>query len=77
MLDSYGLVCEIVPFDEKTWRTPGGALRSTGWCMKMSLKKCMEKDLLTTLQNYTKLLIDRYRDNALRYFLKADMRMIG
>lgn len=76
ILKRYGLDCEIVPINDKVWRTVRGALRNEGWCMKMFSKKNMNKKLFKALKNYTKLIDEKYGKNAFRYFAKADMRVL-
>jgi hypothetical protein len=76
ILKGYGLVCEIVPLENKVWRTPGGALRKEGWYMEMSAKKGLNHEIFRALKNYSKLLIENYGKHAFRYFAKADVRVL-
>jgi len=76
ILGRYGLECEIVPLDDRVWRTAGGALRREGWLMKMSAKKGLNQEIFRALKNYAELLNKKYGKHAFRYFAKADMRVL-
>jgi len=76
ILKRYGLDCEIIPIINKVWRTEKGGLRSEGWCMKMFSKENKDKELFKALKNYTKLIDEKYGENAFRYFAKADIRIL-
>ena len=77
LLEKYGAHCEIVPLQEKGWVTPTGALRNTGWLMKLSFDEKMGGDLtLKVLKNYALKLEDEYGKDAFRYFSKGDMRAL-
>ncbi len=44
--------------------------------MKMFSKENKDKELFKALKNYTKLIDEKYGENAFRYFAKADMRIL-
>ena len=74
VLENYGLNCDIVPVDDKSWKTPSGALRNKGWYLKLSSTKNMHRNLFKGLKTYIGLLEKEYGKNAFKYFSKADMR---
>ncbi len=77
LLEKYGMHCEIVPLQEKGWVTPTGALRSTGWLMKLTFYEKLGGGLtFQALKNYTSKLDEKYDKNAFRYFSKGDMRLL-
>lgn len=77
LFEKYGVHCEIVPLQEKGWVTPTGALRNTGWLMKLTIDERMGGSLtIKALKNYALKLDEKYGDNAFRYFSKADMRSL-
>ena len=75
-LESYGVHCEIVPLQEKGWVTPSGALRKTGWLMKLSFDEKIGCLTVKALKNYALKLDEKYGKNAFRYFSKGDMRVL-
>ena len=74
ILKKHSLNCEIVPIQDKIWKTKNNALRNKGWYLKMTSNK--SEGLLKALKDYTKLLNEKYEKNAFRYFAKADMRVL-
>lgn len=76
VLENYGLNCEIVPVDDKNWKTPSGALRNKGWYLKLYSKENIIRKLLNALKNYAGALDEKYGKNAFRYFSKVDMRIL-
>jgi hypothetical protein len=75
-LEGYGVHCEHVPLTEGGWLTPTGALRKSGWCMKMSFDDdAGGVSALKALRSYTAKL-EKYGERAFRYFSKADMRVL-
>jgi len=77
LLEKYGINSEIVPLQESDWKTPAGALRKTGWLMKLSVDEKSGGDLtINALKNYAVKLDEKYGKNAFRYFSKADMRVL-
>lgn len=78
LLEKYGLHCEIVPLQEKGWMTPTGALRNTGWLMKLAIDEKIGGGLtVKALKNYALKLNEKYGKNTFRYFSKADMRILS
>jgi len=77
ILERFGLECEIIPLDIKTWKTAGGALRKKGWCLKITLGKEMPEGFLKALMYYSKLLYEKHGEKAFRYFTQADMRNLN
>lgn len=75
MLEEFGIHCELVPV-EKGWSTPKGALRKTGWYIKMSFDGIGGVQTLEALQKYAKTLDRKYGKKAYRYFSKADMQSL-
>lgn len=76
MLKKFDLVCEIIPFDKKSWKTPSEALRNKGWYLKLYAKKNTIIELFNVLKNYTESLDRQYGKNAFQYFSRADMRVL-
>ena len=77
LFEQYGVHCEIVPLQKKGWLTPTGALRNTGWLMKLAINEKIAGSLtIKALQNYALKLDGKYGKNAFRYFSKADMRVL-
>jgi hypothetical protein len=77
-LEGYGVHCEHVPLAEEGWLTPTGALRKSGWCMKMSFDDAAGGvSALNALQSYAARLGEEYGQRAFGYFSKADMRVFG
>jgi hypothetical protein len=76
LLSRYGIDGEIVPIDDKVWRTAGGALRKEGWYMKLSAQKGLNQEIFDAMKNFVGLLIEKYGKNAFRHFAKADMRVL-
>ena len=77
----YGVHCELIPLKEekygrKGWLTPTGALRKTGWFMKMSFDDAGGVSALKALQSYAAHLDEKYGTKAFTYFSKADMRTL-
>jgi hypothetical protein len=77
VLRRQGVHCEIVPLVEKGWRTQRGTLRKKGWVIKLSFDQdAGGASLPNTLQSYVTKLDEKYGKTALRYFSKADMRIL-
>jgi hypothetical protein len=77
-LGEYGVRCEHVPVEEEGWLTPTGALRKSGWYMKMSLDEdAGGVTVLDALRAYAARLDEAYGKNAFRRFSRADMRVLG
>jgi hypothetical protein len=76
-LESYGVHCEIVPLQKTDWVTPTGALRKTGWLMKLTIDEKIGGSLtIKALKNYALKLYNKYGKNAFRCFSKGDMRVL-
>ncbi|MCP4728117.1 MAG: DUF3795 domain-containing protein [bacterium] len=75
VLEKYRIKCEIVPEIEDGWKTPQGGLRKKGWKMLFSfdMDEYQNIVMLSLLQNYTRLVKEKYGDRAFRYFSRADM----
>jgi hypothetical protein len=77
LIAKYGVHCEIVPLQEKGWVTPTGALRNTGWLMKLTIDEKISGGLtVKALKNYAAKLDEKYGKNAFRYFSKGDMQVL-
>jgi hypothetical protein len=77
-LGEYGVWCEHVPVEEEGWLTPTGALRKSGWYMKMSLDEdAGGVAVLNALRIYAARLDEAYGKNAFRRFSRADMQVLG
>jgi hypothetical protein len=77
LFEKYGVHCEVLPQKEKGWLTPTGALRTTGWLMKLSFDEKLGGSLtVKALKNYATKLDEKYGKNAFRYFSKGDMRIL-
>jgi hypothetical protein len=78
----YGVHCELIPLKEekygkKGWLTPTGALRKTGWFMRMSFDDgAGGVPALKALQSYAAHLDKKYGTKAFTYFSKADMHIL-
>jgi hypothetical protein len=57
-------------------RTPSGALRKTGWYMKLSGQRQNSRDFLQALKQYSELLDKTHGKNAFKYFSRADFRVL-
>lgn len=78
LLKKYGIICEIIPLQETDWLTPTGALRKSGWFMKLSIDEKVGGDLtINALKNYTLKLEEKHDKNAFRYFSKADFQALN
>lgn len=75
MLQEFGVHGELVPV-EKGWSTPKGALRKTGWYIKMSFDSIGGVPTLKALQKYVRTLNRKYGKKGYRYFSKADMQSL-
>ena len=76
-LRRYGVHCEHVPLKEDGWLTPTGALRKTGWFIRMSSDDhAGGVATLDALRSYVTKLHERHGKNAFRYFSAADMRIL-
>ena len=77
-LGEYGVRCELVPVEEDGWLTPTGALRKSGWYMRMSLDEDAGGVLvLDALRTYAARLDEAYGKNAFRRFSRVDMQVLG
>jgi hypothetical protein len=82
ILKEYGVHCEHVPLTEekygkKGWLTPTGALRKTGWYLKMYFgENTGGIPALKALQHYAAGLDKEFGKNAFRRFSKADMQIL-
>ncbi|MBN1998456.1 DUF3795 domain-containing protein [candidate division KSB1 bacterium] len=76
ILEKHGFFCEIVPVDDKVWRTKTGGLRHKGWYLKMLLKTERDKEFIRALKILTNRLEKKYGETAFKYFAKADMRVL-
>jgi hypothetical protein len=77
-LEEYGVHCEHVPLMEEGWLTPKGALRKSGWFLKLSFgDDAGGVPALRALQSYAARLDEEYGARAFRYFSKADMRVLS
>jgi len=78
LLENYGVHCEIVPLQETDWVTATGALRKTGWLMKLAIDEKIGGGLtVKALKNYASKLNEKYGKNTFRYFSKGDMRVLN
>ncbi len=77
-LTGHGVRCELVPLKEKGWLTPGGALRSQGWLMKMAFDdEHTGSSALNALVSYADELNRKYGKKAYGYFSKGDMEILA
>lgn len=77
LFEKYGVHSEIVPLQETDWVTPTGALRKTGWLMKLSFDEKIGGSLtVKALKNYALKLDEKYDKNAFRYFSRGDVRVL-
>ena len=80
-LKGYGVHCELVSltkekYGHEGWLTPMEWLKKKGWLIKISFDdNAGGRSALEALKDYTAKLYERYSEEALRYFKKADMRV--
>ena len=77
-LKIHGVICEIIPLDDKKWLTPGGGLRKEGWVIRLSFGTSLSgRKTLLKLKEYISALKTNYDKAAFRLFSRADMKVLN